>query len=73
VPKTMMRVVMAGERNCLWGGTLILRELEGGIEPVERDMDDTGAVEIDEEKCGGALLIIGLEEDSVATDDLAPF
>lgn len=52
---------------------MILRELEGGIEPVERDMDDTGAVEIDEEKCGGALLIIGLEEDSVATDDLAPF
>jgi hypothetical protein len=38
------------------------------VEPVERNVDDPDAVEIDEEIGNGASLTVGSEEDSVPID-----
>ena len=36
--------------------------VEGGVEPVERDMQDPDAVKVDKEMRGRTSLVVGLEE-----------
>ena len=50
------------------GGRVDLGGVEGGVEPVEGDMEDPDPVEVDEQMCGGTLLKVCLEEDFVPVD-----
>lgn len=57
-------------------GCVDFGRVEGSVEPVERYMKDPDTVEVDEEVCNGALLKVGLEEDSVpiyASEVQVPF